>query len=362
MGFIGIVMNFKDYTKLILNGHHLSGDEVLAYCNASKSNNLKLLGDFMTEWMSPETTLNLQTSGSTGIPKIIVVEKNQMLQSAKATAQFFGFEEGQNALLCLPMTYIAGRMMVVRALFSKLNLICVEPDEAPLKKIPENTFIDFAPLTPMQLNDTANSSVVKTILLGGSAVSSKLESAIQHINTEVYHGYGMTETLSHVALRKVNGENKSEIYQALPDVKFNTDERGCLIISVPYLNEKIITNDIVALLNNHSFIWKGRADNIINSGGIKLFPESIELKISALLEEPFFVAGLPDNLLGEKLCMFIEAQKFDTEKLELLRDNLKNTLDKYEIPKEVLFVNKFQRTLSNKIQRQGTVLAFLNSL
>ncbi len=355
-------MNFKDYTKLILNGNHLSGDEIIAYCNASKSNNLKLLGDFMTEWMSPETTLNLQTSGSTGTPKIIVVEKNQMLQSAKATAQFFGFEEGQNALLCLPMTYIAGKMMVVRALFSKLNLICVEPDEAPLKKIPENTFIDFAPLTPMQLNDTANSSVVKTILLGGSAVSSKLESAIQQLNTEVYHGYGMTETLSHVALRKVNGESKSEIYQALPDVKFSTDERGCLIISVPYLDEKIITNDIVVLLNDHSFIWKGRADNIINSGGIKLFPESIELKISTLLEEPFFVAGLPDSLLGEKLCMFIEAQKFDTEKLELLRNNLKNTLDKYEIPKEILFVNKFQRTLSNKIQRQGTVIAFLNSL
>ena len=355
-------MNFKDYTQLKLNGRHFNGDEIIAYCNASKSNNLKMLGDFITEWLSPETTMKLQTSGSTGTPKIITVEKNQMLQSAKATTQFFGFEEGQNALLCLTITYIAGKMMVVRALFSKLNLICVEPDEAPLKKIPENTFIDFAPLTPMQLNDTANSSSVKTILLGGSAVSSKLESAIQELESQVYHGYGMTETLSHVALRKVNGEDKSEIYQALPGVKFSTDERGCLVISVPYLNERIITNDIVTLLNNYSFIWKGRADNIINSGGVKLFPESIELRISALLEEPFFVAGMPDNLLGEKLCMFIEAQKFDTEKLELLRDNLKKVLDKYEIPKEILFVNKFQRTLSDKIQRQSTILTFLSTL
>ncbi|MCC6385736.1 MAG: AMP-binding protein [Bacteroidia bacterium] len=351
----------RQYNELMINGHLLRGDEILQYCRKSNIENMKLLGAFISEWLTDSDTMQVQTSGSTGKPKTISVEKKQMLQSAEATASFFNFKQGQTALLCLPISYIAGKMMVVRTLFSRLNLICVKPDEAPLKSIPENTFIDFAPLTPMQLNDTTNSSMVKTILLGGSAVSSKLESALQQLNAEVYHGYGMTETLSHVALRKVNGKDKSEIYQGLPGVKFNTDDRGCLEISVLYLNKKIITNDIVALRNDHSFIWKGRADNIINSGGIKLFPEMIENRISTLLEEPFFIAGTADHLLGEKLCLFIESENYDTEKLERLKINLKSNLDKYEIPKEIFFIQRFQRTASEKIQRQLTIQDFFRS-
>lgn len=348
-------MNFQDYNELMIDNHLQKGEEIFTFCRASKLKNIQLLGGFMEEWLSTAATMQLKTSGSTGEPKIITVEKAQMLESAKATASFFGFQEKQKALLCLPMTYIAGKMMVVRALYSKLNLICIEPSNTPLKEIPEGMQIDFAPLTPAQIHDTTNSGFIKTILLGGGPVSLELENILQSVTSEIYHGYGMTETLSHVALRKLNGSEKSDMYKGLPGVSFSTDESDCLVIKVPFLNQTIVTNDVVTLFNEHTFVWKGRIDHVINSGAIKLHPESIERKLTPCIRELFFIAALPDEKLGDKLCLFIESESYDDVQIQHLKHEIAKILDKYEIPKEIIFIPKFQYTISGKIQRNKTV-------
>ncbi|MBW7893411.1 MAG: AMP-binding protein, partial [Chitinophagaceae bacterium] len=265
---------------------------------------------------------------------------------------FFEFKNNQKALLCLPLSFIAGKMMVVRALFSRLNLICVEPGLNPLSSIPPDICIDFAALTPMQFKDTTHTGRVRKILLGGGPISPEMEQQYQSLPAEIYHGFGMTETLSHVAIRRINGVNASPWFQALPGIHFNTDSRGCLIIDAPFLDVPVITNDIVDVVNNQSFQWKGRLDNVINSGGIKLFPEEIEKKLYPLIPERFFVTGLPDDTYGEKVCLIIEGEPYSPGKLSLLQSSLPRYLSKYEKPRAVYFLNKLQITESGKIQRK----------
>ncbi|MBK7099359.1 MAG: AMP-binding protein [Sphingobacteriales bacterium] len=316
----------------------------------------------MAEWLDDTPYINLKTSGSTGTPKTIRAKKNNMLQSANATALYFDFKRGQNALLCLPVDYIAGKMMIVRALYSKLNLICIEPSLSPLEDIPEDMVIDFAPMTPMQLHGVINTGSVRNILFGGGPVSAELENASQTLKTEIFHGFGMTETLTHIALRRVNGSNRSPVYHGLEGVRFTTDDLNCLIIQLPFLTVPIVTNDVVELINEQSFIWKGRADHVINSGGIKLFPEGIENKLGTTISNRFFMAGLPDKMLGEKLCLFIEGSGFDTEGISALGKQIDLFLEKYEKPKEIIFIDKFSITDSGKIQRAKTVKYFLEKI
>lgn len=352
-------MSFKDYNELMINGLPLKGNEIIRYCERSDSEYIKKIGRFIAEWLDDRPSINLKTSGSTGAPKTIPAKKNNMLQSAKATALYFDFKPGQNALLCLPVDYIAGKMMIVRALYSRLNLICIAPSLSPLKEIPVDLVIDFAPLTPMQLHGTGNTGSIRKILLGGGPVSAELEQASQKLEAAIFHGFGMTETLTHIALRRINGSNRSPVYHGLEGVRFTTDDRDCLIIRVPFLPEPIVTNDVVELINEQSFIWKGRADHAINSGGIKLFPEEIEKKLGTILSNRFFIAGLPDNILGEKLCLFIEGMTFDMEKMSALRKQIDSLLSKYEKPKEIIFIDEFPTTDSGKIQRGETVKYFM---
>jgi len=201
--------------------------------------------------------------------------------------------------------------------------------------------LDFAPLVPMQLNGVNDTGMVRKILLGGGPVSQIQEAQYESLPSEIYHSYGMTETLSHVALRKLNGHNRTNSYHALRGVSFDTDERGCLIIEVPFLNNPVYTNDVVELVNENEFIWRGRFDNVVNSGGIKLFPEEIERKIFPYIQERFFVAGIPDDRFGEKLCLFIEGVEYSKEKLQLLSENISVCLDRYEKPRMIYFVRNF---------------------
>lgn len=348
-------MNFSDYHIITINGFRLDGREIVEYCGKSEQTNIKRMGNFIAEWLTENPVMKIKTSGSTGTPKIISVEKNQMLQSASMTAAFFGFGPGQTALLCLPMGYIAGKMMVVRALFSQLNLICIEPDKAPLASLSPDLEIDFAPLVPMQLKDVKSTGSVHTILLGGASLSGDMEAGLQSLEAEIYHGYGMTETLSHVAVRRVNGSRRSEIYHALEGIAFEVDSRSCLCIRAPFLKQPIQTNDVVDLKNEKEFIWKGRIDFVVNSGGIKLFPEEIEKKLSSLIPEKFFVAGLPDDRLGQKLCLYIEGESYSEEKLQSFRRSIEGHLDKYEKPQEIFFMKKFKTTESGKIKREETI-------
>lgn len=284
-------MSFKDYNELMINGLPLKGNEIIRYCERSDSEYIKKIGRFIAEWLDDRPSINLKTSGSTGAPKTIPAKKIICCRALKLLPCILILSPGQNALLCLPVDYIAGKMMIVRALYSRLNLICIAPSLSPLKEIPVDLVIDFAPLTPMQLHGTGNTGSIRKILLGGGPVSAELEQASQTLEAAIFHGFGMTETLTHIALRRINGNNRSPVYHGLEGVRFTTDDRDCLIIRVPFLPEPIVTNDVVELINEQSFIWKGRADHAINSGGIKLFPEEIEKS-----SEQFFQTGflLPD--------------------------------------------------------------------
>lgn len=350
--------SFTDYTTLTLNNTFLKGKEILDFCKRSEQPYFHSIGKFVEEWFNPNPTIQIQTSGSTGKPKIISVKKNRMLYSASLTAQFFDFQSGQNALLCLPVNYIAAKMMVIRAMFSGLNLICINPTQNPLENLPSNLTIDFAPMIPLQYQAIENNpsiSQIKKILLGGSALNEDVEKRASLSKVQLFHGYGMTETLSHIALRKINGDNATLYYTAFPEIKLDVDNRNCLTIESPkLLDEKIITNDVVELINSHQFFWKGRFDYVINSGGIKLHPEIIEKKLHPLINKPFFVTGIKDNHFGEKLVLLIEGKSLANQSIAALKTSMEEVLDKYEMPKKIFFIEKFIVTESGKINRPQT--------
>lgn len=348
-------MNYKDYDSLIINGHTLRGSSIIEFCYGSEEKHLQLLGNFMENWLDSNPLMELSTSGSTGHPKKIVVEKNQMLESARMSVQFFGLQEGQTALLCLPLEYIAGKMMVVRALYKSLHLFCIEPSSHPLRDLSINQKIHFAPLVPMQVENIPPNNSLEIILLGGAPVSPDLGSKLQSFTSTIYHSYGMTETLTHVAARKINGVDKSETFHALPGVQFETDSEDQLIIHVPFLHEPVRTKDIVTLLSPTEFKWKGRSDFVINSGGVKLFPEEMETKLAPFISQRFFILGIPDDRLGEKCILVVEGEKFTDEEMELLHQKLQNKLSKFEQPKHIFFTLHFLQTSSGKILRKETL-------
>lgn len=351
-------MDFKKYQTLIINGQKLHGHAIIQYCSKSLVRNLNQMAAFIEDWLNDCPTIEVKTSGSTGKPKSIWVEKNAMIQSASMSAEYFHFAPGQAALLCLPMQYIAGKMMVVRALFSSLNLICIEPSGNPLNEIPKEKTIDFVPLVPLQLENAGYTDNIKRILLGGAPVNNKLQEKIRSLSSEVFLSYGMTETLTHVAIRRLNGSQRSEYFHALPGVTFHINEHNCLIIQTPVLNHEIHTHDVVELSNPKEFKWLGRWDNVINSGGVKLHPEEIEGKIAAFIDKNYFVFGIKDEKLGRKICLFVEdSPPPESGKSDLIK-RLEPHLEKFELPKEVFFIPSFLYTTSGKIKRLATVQRF----
>jgi o-succinylbenzoate synthase len=307
------------------------------------------VNQFISDWYSPKDEMMLQTSGSTGKPKSISVKKGWMKNSAQLTGKTFGLKEGDTALLCMPMKYVAGKMMVVRALKLGLDLKVVEPFSKPLKNIDEP--IDFAAMVPMQLEKSLDQiEKMKTLLVGGGKVNPKLVEKIQGISTQVNETYGMTETLTHVAIKPLNGPNKSDVFQALDGIQFEMDDQSCLVIFAPMMNPNpVVTNDLVELVDETSFRWLGRIDNVINSGGIKIIPELVEAKLTEVVSSRrYFIAGLPDESLGEKVVLVIEG-----DEIEISLD----VLEKYERPKEIYFISKFVEIESGKvIQKESLYL------
>lgn len=343
------------YNQLTISGRILTGEEIAIYCEAQPEPNVRALGKFMQEWLSPDPHITLQTSGSTGKPKQIVVLKSQMLSSAEMTADFFDFQAGQTALLCLPIQYIAAKMMVVRALYSKLNLILLEPEMDPLKNFQYEKEIDFIPLIPAQAQNINPNLKIRQILLGGAPVHKLLMQELMDKHYAVYHSYGMTETLSHIAIRRLNGPSASQCFRTLKGVNIKQDERDCLSIRVPFLEEEIQTNDVVELLGTDSFYWKGRYDNIINSGGLKFFPELIEQKLEGIIKYPYFIGSVNDKVLREKMVLCVELSEPENVEKEELKSHLTKVLTKHENPKEIIFFTQFERTSSGKIQRLDTL-------
>lgn len=312
----------------------------------------KAIGNFLSDWLNDKSVLEVRTSGSTGTPKTIVLQKKQMVSSALATGEYFDLESGSRALLCLPAAYIAGKMMLVRAMVLGLDVHYVEPSSRPLTGLSEG--YDFVAMVPLQLKQSLDQiELVKTLLVGGAAVSKNLKEQVQHKRTAIFESYGMTETITHVAVKKLNTEDECNRghFKALPNITFSTDDRGCLIISAPKLaDDPVVTNDLVNLVSETQFEWLGRFDNVINSGGIKLYPEQIEAKLTHLFSNRFFVAGMPDDDLGQTVVLVLEG-KADPEKVF---QKLKKaaSLERFEFPKQVYALQQFLETDTGKIRRK----------
>ncbi|MRT92550.1 AMP-binding protein [Ancylomarina sp. 16SWW S1-10-2] len=316
---------------------------------------------FILEWVNEDKLVKAKTSGSTGSPKIILLEKAKMIESAKMTGEFFKFKKEDNALLCLSPQFIAGKMMIVRAIVWQMNLVCVKPYGHPIETL--DTEIDFAAMIPLQVSNSIQYkeqlAKVKTILIGGGVVDKNLEFTLDQLKSKFFSSFGMTETLSHIALRTLNGPNKSNTYKALNGVTLSTDDRDCLKIKAQkLLNKEIITNDIVNLISSSEFEWLGRYDHVINSAGIKLFPETIEEKLSPYINKPYFFIGIPDEHLGEKMILLIESQTNSEELKKKISDKIRPHLEKFQFPREIIFLSNFKRTLTGKIQRKATLESF----
>ena len=314
------------------------------------------LFDFLANWFDDGMTISAQTSGSTGAPKPILLKKESMIASARLTNQFFNLKTSDTILMCLSANYIAGKMMVVRAIAGNLNLVVVEPASEP--KIESK--IDFAAMVPMQVDSLLKTEKgihsfqnIAKLIIGGSTVSPLLEAQLQQLTTECYATYGMTETVSHVALRSLNGKEKSNDYQALKGLTFTQDNRDCLVINAPHLQtEPFVTNDIINLKSSTNFEWLGRFDNVVNSGGVKLFPEVIEQKLSGIIEERFFISSFTDDKFGEIVGLIIESEPFTAEKLTKLELDLSIRLARLEKPRKIIFIPQFKETSSGKINRK----------
>lgn len=321
---------------------------------------MKDVQDFYALWLNNNPLLEAKTSGSTGEPKTILLKKESMVASAKQTNDFFTLNETSNLLLNLPVGFIAGKMMIVRAIVSGANLIVTEPKVNPLLSLETTSSIDFAAFTPQQVAAILSDKIslerfqsIPKIIIGGGEIPEQLEKKLNGFGNEIYATYGMTETITHVAVRKVSQGNQAKIYNVFKGIRLGQDERGCLTIQANYLgNEPIVTNDLVEFQGPHEFEWLGRIDNVVNSGGIKLFPEKIETKIRDFFDRTFYLIGRPHEALGQTLEMVIEGEPLDEATLKLLQNMLENELEKYEKPKKISFLNQFERTESGKVKRK----------
>ncbi len=310
-------------------------------------------GDFLLDWLDDKDYIEVNTSGSTGVPRTMHLSKQAMVNSCIATGNYLKLTPGQTSLHCLPTNFIAGKMMLVRAMILGLEVDLVEPTSQPI--FDYDKVYHFSAMLPMQLKSTLKYlHNVKIIIVGGSSVSEYLISLTQSLKTKVFATYGMTETATHIALKPLNNMLKAPYFKVLPDVSISQDDRNCLVIDAPKVAEgTIITNDIVKLHSKSEFEWLGRIDNVINSGGIKFFPEQIEEKLRGKIANQFFIASEPDTELGERLILVLESET------RILDQKVFEGLDTFEIPKVIYNVPKFKMTQTGKIQRSKTLEALI---
>lgn len=323
----------------------------------------KHVWQFISWWADDSIQqIEVHTSGSTGTPKAITHTKQAMLASAEATCATLQIRQGCEALLCLPANKIGGMMMIVRSIYNRMDLHCIQPDTKPIDALPDDNEIYFAALTPMQIkyvkddyNTYRKMERINTIILGGETPSPKLIDYMRHATNNIYATFGMTETISHIALKKVNGIKPDEHYTTLQGISIATDDRSCLVIDAPALNvHQLHTNDIVNLASPTQFDWLGRYDNVINTGGIKIYPESIEQKLMQLIKVPFFIAGIPDDATGQKPVIVLETDNLSKSDYEELNCFFKQ-LSKYERPRDIISVRNFVRTGNGKVDRNKTL-------
>ncbi len=336
------------HNKFKLNGFHFNADDLcrVAYSFIKEGDDFeKPVGDFILDWFDDKPYLEIATSGTTGTPKMIRVEKQAMVNSAIATGDFFELSPGNTSLNCLPVKYIAGKMMFVRAFILGLDMDFVAPSSNPMRR--NDKSYDFVAMVPLQAEHSLSQlNQIKKLIVGGVKMSKALEKNLTKAKCEVFETYSMTETVTHIAAKKI-GEKAFTVF---PNIEISKDDRNCLVVSASSLNvSNLATNDVVEIISKNEFVWLGRQDNTINSGGIKLIPEQIENKLSGKIDKRFFVTGIPDEKLGEKLILIIEGDSHEID------EHIFDELDKYEKPKEIKFITSFLETETGKVKRNETI-------
>ena len=312
--------------------------------------------EFLEEWNNPSPYVHVKTSGSTGAPKPMLVEKQRMLNSARITCDFLGLRPGDTALLCMSLDYIAGKMMVVRSLERGLKLTTVEPSGHPLStsNLPPSTFHipHFTAMVPLQVYNTLQVpeererlKKIKHLIIGGGAIDDSLAAELKDFPNHIWSTYGMTETLSHIALRRLNGPEASEWYTPFPSVHLSISDEGCLVINAPEVcPEPLITNDI-AELSTRQFRILGRKDNVICSGGLKIQAEELERQLRPHMSAPFVISKRADEKFGEVVVLITEGSPSDA------RTICERVLPKYHQPKAYLHLDQIPLTETGKIAR-----------
>ena len=319
---------------------------------------------FIHQWLNGADSFPIRTSGSTGPAKELLLGREQMRKSAQLTGGFFSFLPGMKSLVCLNTLYIAGMMMLVRSMEYDMAMTVTEPTSDPLKSFPSDAVFDFAAFVPLQLEailQNPKSSTIldrmRVVLVGGAPLSSALAEKLRDVKASIFQTYGMTETVSHIALRRVSGEKTEDFYTVLPETVIDLDERGCLTISSPVTNdEKVITNDLAEILSPQTFRWLGRIDRVINSGGVKINLEEAERKTAEALEQAgktlsFFLHPIDDERFGQASAFVAEAEMLKDADIAFLNQLLKAFLHPYEIPRAFYFIREFLRTPTGKIDR-----------
>ncbi|WP_185872571.1 acyl-CoA synthetase family protein [Blattabacterium cuenoti] len=340
----GILIDFKYnkiFTKIVDNTHHLYSwkESILSFINI---------------WNNPCTELiNCTSSGTTGIKKNIVLNKKYIYDSANSMVQFLKLNRTNIlGLLCLSPEYIASKIFLIRSIIFKWKIYCIPPSSNPLQNIA--TYFDISSMVPMQvLYSIKELYKIQILLIGGTEITRNLEKKLQTVSTSCYHTYGLTETAGAIAIRKANGLNKSNYYTLLlNNINLKLDYRNCLKINYDkmYYQTSIQTNDIVNLLYKNEFIWIGRYDNIINSGGIKISPEVVEKQISYYIpDKKFIISSIPDKILGEKLILLIEGSYCDLKIPHYFFTGYK----KYWKPKHIYFIQNFLDKFLIKFKRKN---------
>jgi len=351
---------------LILNDRTFSVAQLQAGVRDARSPFEESTLSFCFRWLNGVNTFTISTSGSTGLPKQITFTREQMEASARLTAKALHLQQGMCAWLCLDTRYIAGQMMLVRSFVSGMDVIATEPSANPASGL-SNQSIDFAALVPYQLQniiasaDASKLNHLGKVIVGGASLAPQWIERLQSFSSTFYATYGMTETLSHVALQKLNGQDRQSAFYPLPGIELKEDARGCLVICAPHITtQPIVTNDLVKLYHDQSFHIQGRWDHVINSGGVKISPERVEKVIHEIMQDlelgmNALVTGLPDERLGQKLVLVLESEPLKASVQRQLKEKMKKQLDRYHEPKDILYLPAFHKSDSGKILRRETL-------
>ncbi|CAN5911308.1 AMP-binding protein [soil metagenome] len=354
--------------KLLLNGKPFYLDEMATY---SFRNSIPLNGyeakvlELCRNWLTGGQEFPICTSGSTGPAKLLVLTREQLEASARRTLRLLGLQPGDRTLVCLNVEAVGGLMMVVRGLLGQLPLTVLEPTAHPAEALTSDPPFAFASFVPLQLQSLLahppdlrpQLNLLKALLVGGAPVGAELQRQIQEVTAPVFHTYGMTETASHIGLRRLNGPDPEEAYTVPEEIRIEQDDRGCLTIRGDVTRqETFVTNDLVELLPGNRFRWLGRLDHVLNSGGYKVQVEKVETALAAALalgnlDRKVAVVGVPDEKLSQRVVAVLEGKPLDESEENRLLEELRKGLHPYEVPKELWYQPLLPQTPTGKLDR-----------